>query len=166
MIALEQTAALTRARLVLSPEVARAVLLLLIAASIAAGLLVDDATVSRQAISAAGADLTRLLRMMAMLKAGLALAACAAVFWRLATVVTPVRLAAYAVACGAMAAGPVLIWNMAHVVGGAVLLHGGLASAIMLVWRDPAVADRLAAMSAARQQGGRARSFAGRSNAV
>ena len=152
MIAIGHRADWTRQRWLLSPGVARAVLLLLIAASVLAGLLADDAAVSRQAVSAAGADLTRLLRMMAVLKAGMAAAAFAAVLWRLGSVVTPARLGAYAAACGAMAAGPVLIWQMAHVAAGAVLLHGGLAAAIVLVWRDPAVADRLASISAARRR--------------
>ena len=152
MIAIGQSAPLTRERLLLSPGVARTILLLLVTACIVWGLLVDDTAASSQAITAAGPDLTRLLRMMAVLKGGIAVAASAAVLWRLGAVVTPGRLAAYAVSCGAMAAGPMLIWSMAHVVAGAVLLHGGLATAIVLVWRDPAVVDQLAALSAARRE--------------
>ena len=136
----------------LSPAVARAGLLLLIAASVAAGLLVQDAAASAQAISAAGADLTRLLQMMAVLKASIAVGLSAAVIWRLGAAVTPARLAAYSISCSAMATGPLFIWNMAHVIAGTLLLHGGLLATIVLMWRDPAVGDRLATIVAARRQ--------------
>ena len=144
----------SRGRRLLSPRAARALVLLLVAASAVAGLLFDDGAACRQAVSAAGPDLTRLLRMMAVLKAGIAAGASAAVLWRLGAAVTPVRLAAYAVACGATAAGPMLIWHMAHVGTGAALLHGGLLAAVVLLGRDPAVASRLAAVAAARGRPG------------
>ena len=35
-----------------------------------------------------------------------------------------------------MAAAPGLIWSMAHVVAGAVLLHGGLVLVAVLFWTD------------------------------
>jgi hypothetical protein len=127
------------------------VLVGLIAASVVLALLTSDAASSAQAVSAAGTDLTRLLRMMAVLKAAMAAGMSAIVFWRLGLAVTLLRLAGYAATCGAMAAGPFLIWNMTHVVAGAMLLHGGLLAAIVLFWRDPAVAGRLAAMMARRR---------------
>ena len=58
---------------------------------------------------------------------------------------------AYAVACAAMAAGPGLIWHMDAVRTGAALLHGGLLAAVILVWRDPAVEARLAAILAGQR---------------
>ena len=96
-------------------------------------------------------ELTRLLRAMAALKALAAAGAIAAVLWRLGAPVTLLRFAGYVLACAAMAAGPGLIWQMAHVAGGALLLHGGLLAAIVLLWRDPAVGARLAERLTARR---------------
>ncbi|MBA3811063.1 MAG: hypothetical protein H0X27_05355, partial [Caulobacteraceae bacterium] len=42
-------------------------------------------------------------------------------------------------------------WNLTQVAAGAVLLHAGLIACILLLWRDPAVAPRLAALVAARR---------------
>jgi hypothetical protein len=95
--------------------------------------------------------LTRLLRAMTAIKVLMVAGAAAAVFWRLSVPVTPVRLGAYAMACAAMAAGPGLIWNMAHIGWGALILHAGLLSAVVLLWRDPAVETRLAKSLTARR---------------
>ena len=88
---------------------------------------------------------------MAVLKAMMAAGATAAVLWRFGVPVKPLRFAAYAVSCGAMWAGPGLIWSMARVGTGALLLHGGLLACVLLLWRDPAVAARLASMVTARR---------------
>jgi hypothetical protein len=104
-----------------------------------------------RAVADSGADLTRLLRAMAALKAMMAVAAGAAVLWRLGVPVGLAWFAGYAMAAAAMAAGPGLIWGMAHVAGGAVLLHAGLLATIVLLWRDPVVGDRLAALVAQRR---------------
>jgi hypothetical protein len=40
---------------------------------------------------------------------------------------------------------------MAHVAAGAVLLHAGLLATVVLLWRDPAVGQRLASLVAARR---------------
>lgn len=103
------------------------------------------------AVAQAGSELTRLLRFMALLKATMALGALAAVSWRLGVAVRPAWLAAYLLAGAGMAAGPGLIWGMAHVGLGALLLHGGLFGAIVLLWRDPAVSARLGAALDARR---------------
>ena len=134
-----------------SPSARRLLLLLLIGAAVAGGVFATGAAEAAQAVADAGADLVRLLRVMAALKVGLAVGATAAVLWRFRAPVTPAWFAAYAIACGAMGAGPALIWSMAHVGMGALLLHGGLAAAVLLLWRDPGVADRLSAMIAARR---------------
>ena len=134
-----------------SPTVARVLLVLLIAAAATAGFLAVGAEAASLAASRAGVDLTRLLRGMAVLKSLMAAGATAAVLWRLGTPVKPLWLAAYAVSCGAMWAGPGLIWNMAYIRTGALLLHGGLLACVVLIWRDPAVAARLAAMVSARR---------------
>ena len=134
-----------------SPNARRLLLLLLIGAAVAGGVVATSSADAAQAVANAGTDLVRLLRVMAALKVGLALSATAAVLWRFGAAVSPAWFGAYAIACGAMGAGPVLIWSMAHVGTGTVLLHGGLLAIFLLLWRDPAVANRLSAMITARR---------------
>jgi hypothetical protein len=134
-----------------SPALARAGILLVVTAALAAGYLATGGAATAAAVAHDGAALTRLMRFMAALKGGLALGAAAAVVWRLGAAVTVPWFAAYALACGAMAAGPGLIWGMAHVGLGALLLHGGLLASILLLWRDPVVGNRLAALVDARR---------------
>lgn len=113
------------------------------------GLWDTSAADSAQAVAGAGADLARLLRFMAVIKAAMALGALAAIWWRLGLAASSVRLSVYLATAAAMGAGPGLIWAMAHVAWGALLLHGGLFAALILLWRDPAVGTRLAEMAAA-----------------
>jgi hypothetical protein len=136
----------------LSPNAARAAMLLSLGVALAAGFWATDTAQVTQAIEQAGPDLTRLLRFMAALKALMATAAAAALFWRLGVAIAWPWFLTYALAAGAMVAGPGLIWMMAHVTLGALMLHGGLAASILLLWRDPAVAARLAANLAARRR--------------
>jgi peptidoglycan/LPS O-acetylase OafA/YrhL len=112
-----------------------AVVLVAAAAGFAAGAWGGPAAAAQ-----AEPDLVRLMRFMAGVKALLAFGAAAAVVWRLGAPVTALRLAAYATAAAAMAAGPGLIWGMTHVVAGSVLLHGGLVATVLLLWRDPGTA--------------------------
>jgi hypothetical protein len=135
------------------PGLARIVLVFAILASVAAAYVASAPDATAQA----DPDLTRLLRAMAALKALMAAGAAAAVLWRLGAAITLPWLAAYAMACGAMAAGPVVIWGMAHVGLGAVLLHGGLLATVLLLWRDPVVSARLSAIVATRRAALRAR---------
>lgn len=104
------------------------------------------------AVARAGSELTRLLRCMAMLKAAMAAAALAAVWWRMALPAGAGWTAAYLAAGTAASAGPVLIWGMVHLGLGALLLHGGLFAILVLLWRDPAVAAGLGAMVAERRR--------------
>ena len=131
------------ASLLVSPGLARSVMLAVMVGAAAAGLLATSAEASRDAAAAAGLDLTHLLRFMAALKGAMALGAAAALLWRLSTVVPPLRFSAYAGAAACMMAGPGLMWSMAHVGLGALLLHGGLAATVMLLWFDPASAEIL-----------------------
>jgi len=101
---------------------------------------------------AADPALTRLLRAMAGIKLLIAAGAAAALYWRLASPVGPWRLTGYVLSGAAMAAGPGLIWNMAHIAAGAALLHGGLAATILLLWRDPGMAARLEQAIATRRR--------------
>jgi hypothetical protein len=123
------------------------VLALAILAAVAGGLL----AAAPDSAALADPDLTRLLRAMAVLKALMAAGAVVAIAWRLGVAVTLPWLGGYAAAGAAMAAGPVLIWDMAHVGLGAGLLHGGLLAAVLLLWRDKVVGARLSAIVAARR---------------
>ena len=102
-----------------------------------AGFYATPHSVSAPAIAAAGPELVRLLRAMAVLK--LLVVAGAAVFadWRLRFPARPGLVAGYIGSLAVMATGPGLIWSMAHVVLGAVLLHGAFATMLVLFWRDP-----------------------------
>ena len=141
------------------PTAHRMLVILVITAVLAVGMVVNDSVASSRAVVHAGDELTRLLRAMAVLKAAMAAIVAAAVLWRLGTGISAAWLAAYALACAAIAAGPALIWSMAHVGVGALLSHAGLLAALLLLWRDPVVAKRLAALVTAR----RARLASGRS---
>jgi hypothetical protein len=134
-----------------SSRSARAVAAIAVLVGLLAGVLATGAPATAHAVSFAGADLVRLLRAMALLKSVMAAAAIGAVFWRLGAPAGAARLTAYAASLGAMAAGPGLIWGMAHVAAGAMLLHGGLAATVLLLWRDPATGDLLAALIARRR---------------
>lgn len=144
-------ASLDRVPFSLGPSKARTLLLLVITAGIAAGWLVTGSADSAAAIGQAGADLTRLLRAMAVLKVMLAAPVAAAIFWRLAAPATWPWLAAYALVGAGMAAGPGLIWDMVYVRSGAFLLHAGLFGAIVLLWRDRQVGLMLHSLVAARR---------------
>lgn len=135
----------------LLPAGAARVMLLVVIGAAAVGSFAVPGTQSAEAVAGAGQDLTRLLRLMALIKAGLALGALGGIVWRLGVPVTLPRLVALGAAGAAMAAGPGLIWGMAHVGLGALLLHGGLAASVVLLWRDPAVAARLATLLARRR---------------
>jgi hypothetical protein len=108
-----------------------------------AGFYLTDASAAREAASAAGTDLVRLLRFMTAMKAGLAAGAIAAVLWRLQGAAPGALIVAYAAACAAMAVGVGLMWRIAEVGMGATALHAGLFAAVVLLFCDPAVGQRL-----------------------
>jgi hypothetical protein len=136
---------------VFTPAIVRGGLLAILAAGLIAGFFATGGQATSVAMLHDGAALTRLMRFMAVLKGVMAVAASAAVLWRLGTAISLPWFVLYAMSCGAMAAGPGLIWGMAHVGLGALLMHGGLFATILLVWRDPAVGARLGEMVAARR---------------
>jgi len=129
----------------------RPLFLVLVGVAAVAGVLATPAGLAAQAVAQAGPELTHLLRAMAGLKALAALGLVGLVFWRLAVAATTARFVGYILACGAMASGPGLIWDMAHLKLGAVLLHAGLLASAVLLWRDPATAARLSAIIARRR---------------
>jgi hypothetical protein len=132
-----------------SPMLFRALIILALAAGAAAGLMASRLGVLVRTVD--DADLARLLRAMAAIKALMAAGVVAGVWWRLGGSVTWSWFLAYAAAAGSMAAGVALVWSLAHLGAGALLLHGGLLASIVLLWRDPVLAARLAALVAARR---------------
>ncbi len=122
---------------------ARSLIVIVMAAAAIAGAASCSTDASAHAVLAAGADLTRLLRAMAGLKALMAAGALAAVWWRLGAAASLPWIAGYALAGAAMAAGPGLIASMVYVRSGALLLHAGLFATLVMLWRDPAMGARL-----------------------
>ena len=135
----------------LSPRLSRITMALIVIGAVGLSFALVDAPVTSRAVANAGSDLTRLLRFMAVIKGVFALAAVGAVLWRLGSDVSLGRFATYGACCAVMAAGPGLIWSMAHVGLGALLLHGGLVALLILLWCDPAISARLEAALAARR---------------
>jgi hypothetical protein len=78
-----------------------------------------------------------------------------AIGWRVGHPVPAGRAAAYLVVAGMMAAGPGLIWQMAHVAAGAVLFHAGLLGLLAVGWRDREAVSALLAGVVARRRAGR-----------
>ena len=148
---LAPTASVIRSARVVPPAISRPLLMVAIIAPAVAGFLATGADASSSAVANAGVELTHLLRAMAGLKMLMAAGALAGILWRLGTGITHLRLAAYVIASAAMVAGPGLIWTMVHVGAGALLLHGGLVATALLLWRDPAVGERLSNLVAARR---------------
>ena len=97
------------------------------------------------------AELTHLLRAMAILKLSFVAAAAGTILWRLQAPVAGPMLAAYALTCAAMAAGPGMIWYLAHLGPASLLLHGGVAVSALLLWREGVVADLLESVIARRR---------------
>lgn len=101
---------------------------------------------------AAGSDLLVLMRFMAGVKAAMALGAVALVWWRLGAPMGRGMAAAYIVAAAVMAAGPGLIWDMQHVVLGAVAVHGGLSMLMVAGWLDRAGWNGVLSAAVARRR--------------
>jgi hypothetical protein len=145
------TLATTAARTTTHAFNARSLLMALAVIALAAGFLATSPAQTAHIIKMDGESLTRLMRTMAVIKLTFAALAFTAIIWRLAAPITAGWLSGYTIATTGMAAGPGLIWGMVHIITGAILLHGGLLAAIILLWRDPAVGTRLAAIIQTRR---------------
>jgi hypothetical protein len=115
----------------------RLALVAVVALGAVVGFAVTGEPAVSQAVADAGAELTRLLRAMALIKVVLAAGAVWLIDWRLRFPVQPRLAAGYMAGAAVMAVGPGLIWGMAHVALGALLLHGAGALLLVLFWRDP-----------------------------
>ena len=117
------------------PRLSRAALLAAVGLAVAAAHLLGGGEAAVR-IAAADPELTQLLRGMAVLKAGLALAVVGLVAWRVDYPARPRLLAGLIVSAALLAAGPVLIWHVAPIVAGALLFHAGMALLLVLCWAD------------------------------
>jgi hypothetical protein len=133
-----------------APFVAKTLLVAVIVLAFAGGMLATDSAKTARLIAGAGGDWANLLRAMAALKMLFAVATSAVVLWRLGAPISATRWSGYALATAAAWAGPGLIWGLAHILLGAVLLHVGLIATAVLVWLDPAIRARLSEMVARR----------------
>ena len=89
-------------------------------------------------------DLLRLMRFMAAIKGGFALAALAASLWRLARPTGPWRRIAYVAGPPLMIVGACGLWAMRDPGLAALALHGGLIAVLAAALTDPDfVPDRL-----------------------
>jgi hypothetical protein len=131
----------------------RTAAVLAMAGALVTGFVLTGHAAAARAAWRDGPDLARLLRAMAVLKMLMAAAVSAGVLWRLGSPARPLWLAGYGAATLAMWAGPGLIWDLSHLGAGALLLHGGLAGALVLLWRDPVAGARLAVVIARKARG-------------
>lgn len=135
---------LSAAELTRRTAAVRALPYVTVVAGVVLGFLAIDQEAAKVAVSRADPDLVRLLRAMTLIKALLVVGAASGLTWRLVAPITGGRLTAYLAATAAMSVGLGPIWQMTHVLLGAMLLHSGLLLLIVMLWRDPAVAELLA----------------------
>jgi hypothetical protein len=86
----------------------------------------------------AGSDagLSTLIRFMAVVKAGMVLAAAGLVAWRMGSEMSDRLATGYIAAVCLMAMAPGLIWNMGSLVLASALFHSGLLFGLALAARD------------------------------
>lgn len=132
------------------PSTARVSILAAAALGAAGAALIS--AVLPHAPSSVDPGLVRLLRLMAVLKALFAGVLISGVLWRLGRPLSVRRLVLYGIVVAALTSGLVLIWSLSNLVLGAVLLHGGLLSGVLLLWRDPGTALRLEAALVRRRR--------------
>jgi hypothetical protein len=104
----------------------------------ACAVLVGCAAAVRGPTATVDPDLVRVIRFMALIKGGLALAAFAGCFWRLARPAALWRMPVYVAGPPVMAAGAIGLWSL-HDLGLAALgLHLGLFAVLAAALTDPA----------------------------
>jgi hypothetical protein len=81
-------------------------------------------------------DLCRLLRGMAVIKAGLALTALAVLSWRFARPIPPATAFAYVVGAWLMAAASMIVWRLSFIGIGALVFHTGELTLLVVAWRE------------------------------
>lgn len=84
----------------------------------------------------ADAELARLLRGMALIKAALSLAALAVLIWRFGQRTSPGLTVSYLVGAWLVCGASVAVWQLASVPLAAVLFHVGELTLLVAAWRD------------------------------
>lgn len=120
-------------RIGVTPHLARRILLVATAPALAASVVV----VAHGNATGADPDLVRVLRFMAAMKAGFALIAWAACFWRLARPAASWRTAVYVSGPPVMIAGTAGMWSLHHLGASALGLHLGLLAVLAAALTDP-----------------------------
>lgn len=121
------------------------------------GLLTALAVLGAAAIAARGPgtvvdpDLVRVLRFMALMKGGFALAAFAGCFWRLARPAGPWRTPIYVVGPPLMVAGAIGLWSGQALPLAAACLHLGLLAVLAAALTDPAFLPDLSRLGRGRR---------------
>jgi hypothetical protein len=115
----------------------------LLIAIVSAGLGFAAALALGSGPAAADPELMLLIRFMAVLKAGMALLGMALAAWRLRYPASTRMAAGYVVAVALMAGAPGLIWEMSHIVAGAVVFHAGLGIFLTCAWADRELATEM-----------------------
>ncbi|MDP4006456.1 hypothetical protein [Methylobacterium sp. NEAU K] len=93
--------------------------------------------VARAPTATVDPDLVRVIRFMALIKGGFALAALAGCFWRLARPAGPWRTPIYVVGPPLMAAGAIGMWSLHNLQFAAAGLHLGLFAVLAAALTDP-----------------------------
>ncbi len=82
------------------------------------------------------ASLVRLMRGMAMIKAGIIAVAAAVLWWRFARPIATPFAVGYLLGSWFMVAATVLIWQLSSIGAAAIAFHTGEVSLLLLAWRD------------------------------
>jgi len=114
------------------PRPGRTALVLLTVAVLA----IAGAAAARAPVTRLDPDLVRVIRFMALIKGGLALAAVAACFWRLARPAGPWRTAIYVVGPPAMAGASIALGALLSPALAAASLHLGLLAVVAAALTD------------------------------
>jgi hypothetical protein len=96
-----------------------------------------------QALLTADPELARLRRGMAIIKAAIALAAVAAIFWRLRWSISFAAAAAYICGAWLVVGSSMFIWQLSYLVGAAAAFHVGAFAIVLAAFRDGKARQRL-----------------------
>lgn len=118
-----------------SPILLRSLLLLMCIASATLTAWLGDPTPSLLA----DAELARLLRGMAAIKAIIVLATIGVIFWRFGLSISKHTAATYMLSAGFMASASMLIWQLSFIPLAALMFHIGMFGVIFTAWRDTQV---------------------------
>ncbi len=117
----------------------RLALAIAVAVAAIAGVAVGAATAPA---ATPDADLTLLIRLLALMKAAIVLAAGGLVAWRVGSEISSNLAAAYIAAVCLMALSPGLIWSQSSLTLASAFFHSGLLFGLVLAARDGSAKSR------------------------